>query len=125
MFNPIQKRFILFLGGCMVVRSLIAYISYAHPEYNKYLVIGALILAFSWLWIYFVTPRTTGPEVMGGSIWWNELRPVHAMLYLLFVIYVVADVDHAWLPLAVDVVVGLTAFLVYHGVEGNFSLLLE
>ena len=28
--------------------------------------------------------RKTGKEVFGSKIWWNDLRPVHASLYILF-----------------------------------------
>jgi hypothetical protein len=45
----------------------------------------ATMQAVSWFLIYTgVFPRDYGPETFGKRIWWNDLRPVHAVLHLLF-----------------------------------------
>jgi hypothetical protein len=66
-----------------------------------------------WLYIYFISPRTTGPEVFGGVIWWNDLRIVHALMYLLFIIYAMQKKSFSYIVLVIDALVGLVAFTLY------------
>ena len=122
--NKIQKRFLMFLIGCIGVRFLLAWI--AKTINKKYLpIMGLLALgpAIGFLYIYFIKPRNTGLEVQGGKIWWNFMRPLHALLYLTFAFLAFNKNDNAWIALLIDVLVGLIAFLNYHFKEGNFSKL--
>lgn len=123
--NTIQKRFLLFLIGCIGSRSLFAYIA-KHASKTQLVYLGTLALlpAIGFLTIYIGGLRKTGAEVFGSSIWWNELRPVHAMLYMLFAIYAFQNKSYSWVPLAIDVCVGLVAFLTYHYCSGNFPKLM-
>jgi hypothetical protein len=110
-----QKRWVLFLGGCILVRSLIAYTAYT-INVNYLPVMGALALipVIGWLNIYFINPRNTGPEVFGGQIWWNALRPVHAAIWFCFAIAALNKSPNAYLFLVADVILGLLAFLGHH-----------
>ena len=122
--NDMQKRFILFLGGCMVVRLLFTYAAYRVSVDNlRYLGYLALVPVIGWLWIMFVSPRDTGDEVFGEKIWWKSLRPIHMVLYLLFSILAISGNKNAWVVLLVDTLFGLGAFLRHHYIEGNFSKL--
>ena len=124
MLSNLQKRFILFLFGCIGTRSFFAYLAKHVPtQYLHYLGMLALFPAIGFIVIYFSGIRPTGPEVFGEKIWWNDIRIVHAFLYLLFVIYAFQSKPFAWVPLAIDVVVGLVAFLTYHYSVGNFQKL--
>ena len=122
--NDIQKRFVLFLFGCILVRFLFAYtakvidIKYLH--YMGYL---SLLPAFGLSYIYLNGLRKTGREVLGSKIWWNMLRPVHAALYFLFAYYAINEDSRAYIYLLMDVVIGLLSFLSYHLYEGNFKKL--
>jgi len=122
--NDIQKRFVLFLFGCILVRFLFAYtakvidIKYLH--YMGYL---SLLLAFGLSYIYLNGLRKTGREVLGSKIWWNMLRPVHAALYFLFAYYAINEDSRAYIYLVMDVVIGLLSFFAYHLYEGNFKKL--
>lgn len=121
----IQKRFAMFLIGCIGIRSLFAYVAKrSSKQVLFYLGMLALIPAIGFITIYFTGIRNTGAEVFGEKIWWNDLRIVHAMLYILFAIYAFQNKDFAWIPLAIDVMIGLIAFLLYHSKEGSFKLLL-
>ena len=123
--NNIQKRFLLFLCGCMVIRGLFVYITYKLPP--KYLPIAgmlALIPAIGFTTIFITGSRKTGTEVFGDEIWWNSLRPVHALLYLLFAISAIAKKSYSWVFLLVDMLIGLCSFLAYHIHSGNFSKLI-
>ena len=55
-----------------------------------------------------------GAETWGKPIWWNDLRPLHASLYFMFAIYAIKKYDKAWIPLFIDTIIGLLAFLQYH-----------
>jgi hypothetical protein len=110
-----RSHLLLFLLGCIGVRLALAYFAKnVNPEKLPYLGYLALLPALGWLYIYFISPRDTGPEVSGGKIWWNQLRPIHAMLYILFAIYAIQKKPYSYLPLLVDALFGLSAFLVFH-----------
>ena len=128
--NPIQKRFSLFLFLCIVIRSFLIYISYKLKNNSKYLKIMGLILlfpAFGFLYIYFTNKRKTGKEVFGGKIWWNDLRPIHGIIYILFSLFSLVNNktmnNNAWLFLLIDVILGLSCFLVYHFKSNSFRKL--
>ena len=113
--NSTQKRFVMFIFGCIIVRfSFVAIAKYINKKYLPYLGILALIQALGFIIIYIGNYRKTGPEVLGSKIWWNNLRPVHACLYILFALYAFKRSKYSWIPLFLDVVVGLFAFLFYH-----------
>jgi len=122
--NDIQERFIMFIFGCMVARvSLLLLAKNVGPKYLRLLGFLCLLLAIGFLTIYLGDLRKTGVEVNGNEIWWNELRPVHAVMYLLFAIYAIKKKDYAWIILLLDVCIGLVAFIMYHCQSGNFSKL--
>ena len=125
MLSNIQKRFLLFLLGCIGVRSIFAYVAnIASKRVLFYMGALALLPALGFVIIYFTGIRNTGAEVFGENIWWNDLRIVHALLYTLFAIYAFQGKSFAWIPLGVDVTLGLIAFLVHHKNEGNLRILL-
>ena len=111
--NP--KTLPLFLIGCIGVRSLFAYISsIVNIEYLPYIGYLALLPVIGWLVLYTFGLRMTGPEVFGGKIWWNKLRPVHALLFLLFAIFAIRKRRDAYYFLIIDTVLGLIAFMYHH-----------
>jgi hypothetical protein len=122
--NNIQKRFILFIFGCIFVRSLLVLI--VKNIKTKYLpIIGyiALLPAIDFFTIYFFNLRKTGPEVLGDKIWWNDFRPIHGLLYLIFAYLAIHKNKDAWLLLLLDVILGLILFLNNHYTKGNFKYL--
>ena len=123
--NTIQKRFLLFLFGCIATRLFLVYIaktiSIDYLPYLGYVTIP-LVIGFS---VLFITDgRKTGPEVFGDKIWWNNLRPVHALLFALFAFYAINKHSKAWIFLLIDVIVGLVAFTTFHYINNNFPELL-
>ena len=123
--NNIQKRFALFLFGCILVRSLFVYITKTYTKYLKIFAILSLIPIIGWINIMFFNPRDVGVETGGEKIWWKDLRKVHLTLYILFFITAIQELEYAWVFLLVDVLFGLTAFLTFHYSEGNFRKLIE
>lgn len=122
----IQKRFLLFLIGCIGMRSLFVYIAKTIPiKYLPILGYLALLPAIGFTYIYITGTRQTGAEVFGEKIWWNNLRPIHALLYGLFAYNAILMRSFAWKFLLLDVIIGLVGFLTYHFIHGDFSKLLE
>jgi len=119
--NNIQKRFLLFLLGCIPTRLLFVYLA---KNSNKYWLqmLGylALLPTIGFFYIYFTKSRQTGAEVFGDKIWWNNLRPIHGLLYLLFAINAINSNNMAYIYLLVDVIFGLTSFLIFHYINSDF-----
>ena len=119
--NHIQKRIFMFLFGCIGVRVLFVIIAkYINIEYLKYLGYLALLPAIGFIYIYLTDSRKTGPETFGAKIWWNQLRPVHSILYFLFAYNAIIGNKNSWIYLLADVIIGLTSFLIYHYSNSNF-----
>ena len=119
--NDLQKRFLLFLFGCIGSRLLFVYVAKNIKEaYLKYLGFLALGPAIGFIYLFLTGKRKTGPEVFGGKIWWNNLRPVHALLYFLFAYNAIIGNRNAWKFLLVDVIIGLLSFLSFHYYNGDF-----
>ena len=120
--NNLQKRFLFFLIGCIGTRFLLVLITKYSPI--KYLPIFgyiALVPMFGFIYIYLSGSRNTGSEVFGDKIWWNNLRPIHAILYGLFAYNAINKNTNSWIYLLVDVIFGLISFLAHHYMENNFS----
>lgn len=113
--NKIHLRFILFLCFCIIIRlSFVLTAKYIDKKYLPYLGLIALIPAIGFITIYLGDFRKTGGEVFGEKIWWNDLRPIHASLYILFSLLAFKKSEYAYIPLLTDVVLGLFFFLKFH-----------
>ena len=124
--NNLQQRFLLFLIGCIGIRSLFVVIAkYINKEYLKYLGYLAVLPAIGFMYIYLSGSRKTGAEVFGEKIWWNNLRPIHSILYFLFAYNAIVGNSQSWIYLLLDVLIGLLSFLLHHYVNGNIFKLLN
>lgn len=113
--NTFHKRMILFLVGCIGTRSLLVYIAkHLRTDWLRYMGYITLLPAVGFFYIYLTGARQTGPEVFGDRIWWNDLRPIHGTLYALFSYNAITGNRNAWVYLLIDVLFGLTSFLVHH-----------
>jgi hypothetical protein len=113
--NTLHKRMLLFLIGCIGLRSLFVVIAKTiNMKYLKYLGYLALLPAMGFIYIFLTGARQTGAETFGEKIWWNNLRPIHALLYILFAYNAIKGNRKAWLYLLADVLIGLTFFLIHH-----------
>lgn len=104
----------LFLLGCIPTRLIIAYLAFYYSK-NKNIsnILGLLylIISMAFFYIYFSVSRKKGVETGGEPKWWNNWRPIHASIYLLFAILTFANAENAWILLLLDVFVGLAAFI--------------
>jgi len=120
--NDIQKRFALFLLGCIGTRSLLVYMAKTiNVKYLPYMGSIALLISAGFFLIYTFKLRKTGGEVFGDKIWWNDLRPVHGLLYLLFAISAIQKKSYSWIFLLIDVCIGLISFLTFHYYNNDFT----
>ena len=122
--NNIQKRFLLFLIGCIGTRSLFVYLAKnMNKQFLQIMGYLALLPAVGFFYIYFTDSRKTGAEVFGDKIWWNQLRPIHGALYILFAYNAINGNPNSYIYLLVDVLIGLISFLTFHYYNGDFILL--
>ena len=120
--NTIQKRFLLFLFGCIGTRSLFVYLAKnANTTYLRYMGYLSILPAIGFFYLFLTGSRKTGAEVFGGKIWWNDLRPVHGLIYFLFAYNAINGNHFAWIYLLVDVIIGLISFLSFHYYNNDFK----
>ena len=120
--SPIQQRFILFLFLCIGIRILLVYVAKKLKDHINVLyikVMGGLliIIGLGFLYSYF-NYKKNDKGAFGGNVWWNSLRSVHGINYLLFGLMALSNnrklYSNAWIVLLIDVCIGLIAFLTYH-----------
>ena len=123
METKLQTRIVTFLIGCIGTRIGLAYAAkFSNKLWSKILSIVTGFMALGFATIYLFGLRKTGLETQGAPIWWNHLRPLHAIMYAiaswgLFV----GKQELSWKVLLVDTLVGLMAFLNYHYNAGSFQ----
>jgi hypothetical protein len=124
--NTIKKRFLLFIFGCITTRLILTVVvKNLQPKYLQIAGYLGLILGIGFLTIYYYNLRKTGAEVFGDKIWWNDIRPVHGFLYLIFAYLAINKNKNAWIVLLIDVIFGLVMFINHHYTNDNFKYLFE
>lgn len=122
--TSIQKRFILFLGGCIPTRILLLYIAKNIPiHYLPILGYILLLPAIGFLYLFVTGKRQVGLETQGSPVWWQKFRSIHGILYLLFCIYAIKGISFSYIFLLIDVIIGLILFLWFHYSQNNFKKL--
>lgn len=107
------QRIFAFLIGCMGARLLLVYATLVAPLKPLSILLGVIGLGFSVIWL--MGWRKTGIETGGDPIWWNNLRPFHALAYLSAAALLWFGRRHlAAGVLFVDALVGLWFFLDHH-----------
>lgn len=110
-----MKPTTLFIWGCIPTRVFLTYLAYIVSKPTlKYMGYVALLPAIGFMYFYLSGTRKTGVETGGAPIWWNHLRPIHAALYATFAYFAIMGDRRAWMALAADALLGLTAFIIKH-----------
>ncbi len=105
-----------FLVGCLGTRALMALIVKNLPKhYLPYAGTIGLIISITMASLYIFKLRQRGAEAGGlstgpGKIWWNDVRPIHAALYLVFACYAFQEKSYAYVPLVIDPIFGLAVW---------------
>ena len=102
---------LLFLFGCIGFRLLISII--IKNTSTKYLPIYSFITiipALGFILIYLFNLRKK-KGAFNNNVWWNKLRPIHGIMYLLFSIYAFKKETFAWRILFLDGILGLLFWL--------------
>ena len=122
--KAIQKRFLLFLGGCIPARLFLVWLAKITPlNYLPYLGVLALFPAIGFLYLYFTGKRQIGLETQGAPIWWAPFRLIHGLIYFGFAYAAIRQVAMAYQILLLDVCLGLGLFLWHHYTAGSFAQL--
>jgi hypothetical protein len=113
--NDLHKRWAMFLLGCIPSRFLLAYVlSKLSQTRLKLAGLVLLLPAIGFMYIYLTGSRKTGAETRGAPIWWNNLRPIHALFYLVSATMAFQGDTRAYMPIVIDTLFGLVAFICYH-----------
>jgi hypothetical protein len=116
LYTMIPKLSLIYIF-CLMVRTGLIYLAYLSVKESNaiYRLIFSLIyLTFSvgFLYQFVFKPRQKG--AFDQYIWWDYLRPVHAVIYL-YVSYLIYEKNMAFIPLLVaDNIIGLIGHVFYH-----------
>lgn len=130
MFNSCDKfslhrtSVLLFLLCIGVRTSLTVAAAKTTKKILPWLSVIGFTIGFGFLFLSVgITTRNRGVETGGREIWWKRLRPVFAVLYLNFAVLALVGSKYAYIPLALDVFIGVCAFFIYHFIlhNNNFS----
>ncbi len=112
------KRFLMFLIGCIGTRSLLAYVSkIINIDNLPYLGYLGLVIGISFVYIFVFGSESADKQLEwtgDKKIWWNDLRILHGLNYLLFGILAIQKTNYAWIVIAIDTLIGLIAWLFHH-----------
>ena len=108
-----KNRIYIFFIICIGIRLLISIVAkHINISYLPNLAVIALIISIGFMVIYMTGIRKTGYEA-GGKIWWNHLRPVHAMLYFIFAMLAFKKDKNAWIALFIDALLGIFSKVIH------------
>ena len=107
-----QIRQISFIGGCLAVRSYLAYLAYT-GENNQLMISMFTIMGITTIGLWLTSSRQRAYEG-GGVTWWDPIRPIHGALYLNYAIAAYKNIPEAYLWLVMDVLFGGWVFLIKH-----------
>lgn len=108
------SRLLRFLIGCIGTRLFIVYLAATKLELLPIMGKISLLPFIGFITIYLFGLRKTGIEVDGNVIWWNNLRPLHGLLFLLFAYFAINKNKKSWVILFTDTFVGLFSFLIHY-----------
>jgi hypothetical protein len=105
MYSELYRK-LLFIGVCIPVRLTMIYITntYINTKYKPLIKFIYLVLAllFMYRFVHFTTKERGG---FGNKVWWNNLRMVHSVMYVAFI--VTDDIR----VLLLNVILGVLGFL--------------
>ena len=114
------KRILVFLLGCIGSRLFLTLLAkYINIDMLPFFAIFTIPISISFMYLYIFGNDTANRQLewLGDKeIWWNQLRPLHSILYMIFSIMAINKLSYAWVILLVDTMFGLVAWLYHHNV---------
>jgi hypothetical protein len=108
-----NKRILIFLIGCMTIRSIPIYIVLQqNPILSNLSLLFYFIIGLSFMKTWVAPKHKTG--FFGGTIWWHHLRLLHSTNYLLFVGLFILTKKYYTKILVFDLFVSLISFAVHY-----------
>ena len=103
---------LLFITLCIPTRLLMVYITkHIKPKYLPYLAFIGLTISIGFFYQYII-PQTRTKGTFGQAIWWQPYRPIHTITFLVFAILAFKKKNYAYIPLLIDVLIGITMFTI-------------
>ena len=118
-----MNRYILFIFGCIGSRTLLTLAS-RNTALLPYIGFVTLFISLGLLYVYIFGSETADKQLEwtgDKKIWWNQLRLVHGLLYLLFTVFAFGQKDYAWAVLAIDTIIGLLVWALHTFYNLNFN----
>lgn len=100
----------LFWLGCVPVRALLILLAfYIHlfPKLRAVFTVFLVGIGVSFWVLYLNKSRLNAPESTVGFTWWHYYRPLHGILYLISGGLMWWRPDLAWVPLTIDLGLGI------------------
>lgn len=114
-------RKLYFLGGCIPTRIAIAYLVY-HVESTKKPVVpknvvlwGVLLISLALLFAHVKRLQKQDAKhtgFFGSVVYWDN--SIHAFMYAICAFMIDSGYKHSWVPLALDVLIGLGTFYMHY-----------
>ena len=107
-----NRNTVLFLSVCIPIRIFIIYAVKDLIPYDilPYLSIILFIMGVGFA-RRFYNHTSTERGFFKGTVWWNDARPIHALLYIVAAFVALFDPKNTWIPLLIDVIVGICTFI--------------
>ena len=113
------KRMLLFLVGCIGMRTLLTITSIEVTKiqngllYLKYMGYVAVFISMGFIYLYVNGNKYADNQLSqykDKKLWWKNLRIVHGIMYSLFALFAIQMKSYAWVPLALDTIIGLSVW---------------
>jgi hypothetical protein len=117
-----MRRLVWFSVGCVCVRSLLPVAAGVLGSRDNRATLSIMGVVCLLIGLSFAIQYTWHDDKknahggFGGPVWWNNMRIIHAVLYILFGFLAIGDRSYryAWVVLAVDIILSCLIVLRRH-----------
>lgn len=104
----------IYFSLCIFLRFLLAYLVFVtyNSNYRYILIIFYLFAASGLLYNYINKTRKIG--AFNNIIWWDDLRPLHALLFISTSILLYIKNPYSYILPFIDTIIGLVMYLLNH-----------
>jgi len=107
LYNKMNSSLSFYYMICILVRLSIAYMAFLSYDNNwRYILVAFFFAAsFGFTYLYITKQRKRG--AFGQKVWWDFLRPIHAILLFISGVLLSLKVKETYLILLADALIGL------------------